>query len=73
MEKELRKSKFEELLNSGYEWTGKKYKIMRGKNKGKEFPVYALKGDIAALVYNEEEDKIEMVYNLLTPFKGNGN
>lgn len=70
MEQNKTKPKLEKLLKSGYEWTGKKYKILRGQHKGKEFPVYAMKGDIAGIVYNEEEDKIELVYNLLKPYQG---
>lgn len=74
MEEKLIKPKLSKLLSSGYEFTGKKYKILRGDKKGKEFPVYAMKGDIAGIVYNDEEDKIELVYNLLRPYQGkNGN
>lgn len=69
MENKTIKPKLKEMLDAGYEFTGKKYKILRGPNKGKEFPIYAMPDDIAALVYNDEEDKIELVYNLLRPYK----
>jgi len=61
-------SKLKEILELGYIDTGKKYKILSGPNKGKEFPVYAMEGDIAGLVYNNEEDKIELVYKMPFPF-----
>lgn len=63
------KPKLKEILELGYRETGKKYKILSGTNKGKEFPVYAMEGDIAGLVYNNEEDKIELVYKMPFPFK----
>lgn len=64
-------SKLKEILNMGYKETGKKYKILSGPNKGREFPVYAMEGDIAGLVYNNEEDKIELVYKMPFPFVPN--
>lgn len=63
-------SKLNELISGGYEFTGKTYKVQTGADKGKEFPVYAIKGDIAGLVYNNEKDKIELVFKLSLPFKG---
>lgn len=63
-------SKLDELITGGYEDTGRKYKILMGGNRGKEFPVYAQKGDIAAMVYNNETDKIELVYKLSMPYTG---
>lgn len=62
------KPKLREILGLGYKDTGKKYKILSGVNKGKEFPVYAMYGDFAGLVYNYEEDKIELVYKMPFPF-----
>jgi hypothetical protein len=66
----LKKNKLTELLANGYEFTGKTYKVIMGENKGKEYPVYAIKGDIAGLVYNNEKDKIELAFKLAMPFKG---
>ncbi len=63
-------SKLDELKAGGYEDTGRTYKILMGANKGKEFPVFAQKDDIAGLVYNPETDKIELVYKLSTPYTG---
>ncbi len=65
------KPKLREILGLGYKETGKKYKILSGVNKGKEFPVYAMEGDFAGLVYNNEEDKIELVYKMPFPFVTN--
>jgi hypothetical protein len=65
-------SKLEELLSGGYEFTGRTYKVLMGEKKGREFPIYAQRGDIAGLVYNDEEDKIEMVFKLTMPFAGCG-
>ncbi len=64
------KEKLLELIKNGCEHTGKYYTIQAGPNKGKTFPVYPTKGDIAAMVYNDEDDKIEMVYKLTLPYKG---
>jgi hypothetical protein len=69
-ENDLKKNKLKELLANGYEFTGKTYKISMGEHKGKEFPIYAMKGDIAGLVYNEEADKVELVFKLNLPFAG---
>lgn len=66
----LKKTKLDELLAEGYEFTGKTYKVIMGENKGKEFPVYAIRGDIAGLVYNNVNDKIELVFKLTMPFTG---
>lgn len=63
-------SKLDELISGGYEDTGRKYKILMGENRGKEFPVFAQRGDIAGLVYNNEADKIELVYKLSMPYTG---
>ena len=63
-------SKLDELLSSGYEFTGRTYKVLMGEKRGKEFPIYAQRGDIAGLVYNDEEDKIEMVFKLTLPYAG---
>jgi hypothetical protein len=63
-------SKLNELISNGYEFTGKTYKVLMGEKKGREFPVYAQKGDIAGLVYNNEEDRIEMVFKLTMPYTG---
>jgi hypothetical protein len=63
-------SKLDELMSCGFEDTGRKYKIQMGENRGKEFPVFAQKGDIAALVYNNEKDKIELIYKLSMPYTG---
>jgi len=60
-------SKLNELFESGYVDTGKRRKTIK-KGECFEFPVYALPGDIAGLVYNYNEDKIEMVYNMHRPF-----
>jgi hypothetical protein len=65
-----KQSKLEELLSGGYEFTGRTYKVLLGEKRGKEFPIYAQRGDIAGLVYNDEEDKIEMVFKLTMPFNG---
>jgi hypothetical protein len=65
------KPKLKEILGLGYKDTGKKYKILSGIHKGKEFPVYAMEGDVAGLVYNNEEDKIELVYKMPFPFNQN--
>jgi hypothetical protein len=67
-----KQSKLEELLSSGYEFTGRTYKVLMGEKRGKEFPIYAQRGDIAGLVYNDEEDKIEMCFKLTMPFSGCG-
>jgi hypothetical protein len=64
------KSKLSELIAGGYELTGRTYKVLMGVNKGREFPVYAQRGDIAGLVYNDVEDKIELVFKLSIPFTG---
>ncbi len=69
-ENDTKKDKLSELLASGYEFTGRAYKISMGEHKGKEFPVYALRGDIAGLVYNTEMDKIELVFKLASPYTG---
>ncbi len=69
MENQVMPPKLKKLLDSGYENTGKTFKIMRGEHKGKRFPVYAMEGDYAALVYNPETDKIEFVYKLPLPHK----
>ena len=61
--------KLKELLECGYENTGKTFKLTRGEHKGKEFPVYAQPGDVAGLIYNTETDKIEMVFKLTLPYK----
>ncbi|MBP7792981.1 MAG: hypothetical protein KA120_07970 [Candidatus Goldbacteria bacterium] len=50
MEKPI-KPKLREILGLGYKETGKKYKILSGIHKGNEFPVYAMEGDVAGLVY----------------------
>lgn len=63
-------SKLDELRAGGYEDTGRTYRVLMGANKGKEFPVFAQKGDIAGLVYNPETDKIEIVYKLASPYTG---
>ena len=65
------KTKLQELVESGFLETGKKFKMLGGAHKGKEFPVYAQAGDVAGLVYNPEEDSVEMVFKLSIPFKGN--
>jgi hypothetical protein len=62
--------KLNELISGGYEFTGRKYKVLLGENRGKEFPVYAQRGDVAGLVYNNETDKIELVFKLSAPYSG---
>ena len=69
MEQERTQSKMDQLISNGYSDTGKTFKIMRGPHKGKSFPVYAQEGDVAGLVYNKEEDKVEFVFKLPVPFK----
>ena len=64
------KPKLKELIGEGFENTGKIHKVLMGGNRGKEFAVYAQKGDIAGLVYNHEKDKIELVYKLAAPYTG---
>jgi len=63
-------NKLDALIANGYEFTGKNYKVTVGDHKGKEFPVYAMKGDIAGLVYNNDADRIELVFKLTLPFSG---
>lgn len=62
--------KFKELIRDGYEHTGKFHMVLSGANKDKKFPVYAAKGDIAAMIYNNVEDRIELVYKLPSPYSG---
>ncbi len=69
MEQEASTSKMGQLISSGYINTGKTFKIMRGPHKGKTFPVFAMEGDVAGLVYNKEEDKVEFVFKLPVPYK----
>jgi len=61
-------SKMNELMKRGYEDTGKTFKIMRGPYKGKAFPVFAMKGDVAGIVFNREEDKVEFIFKLPMPY-----
>jgi hypothetical protein len=70
MQNAEKQSKLNELIEGGYEFTGRTYKVLLGEKRGKEFPIYAQRGDIAGLVYNDEEDKIEMVFKLTMPFNG---
>jgi hypothetical protein len=70
MTENSKRDKLNELLEGGYEFTGKTYKVIMGENKGKEYPVYAIRGDIAGLVYNNIDDKIELVFKLTMPFTG---
>jgi len=62
--------KLKELTDSGYEHTGKFHTILNGVNKHKKFPIYAMKGDIAAMIYNYMEDRIELVYKMPVPYDG---
>jgi len=70
MDLNKKQRKLEELITGGYEFTGRKYKVLLGENRGKEFPIYAQKDDIAGLVYNDEKDRIELVFKLAMPYKG---
>ena len=71
MEPELEKLKLTELIAGGYEFTGRNFSINMGENKGKEFPIYAIKNDVAGLVYNKDKDKIEFCFKLPLPYTGN--
>lgn len=62
------KPKLQELLATGFHDTGKKYKKVKPGDIITEYPVYALPGDVAGLVYNHDEDKIELVFKMQQPF-----
>lgn len=66
-------AKLKELIDGGYEHTGKFHTVLSGVNKDKKFPIYAARGDIAAMIYNHVDDKIELVYKLLFPYNGKKN
>jgi hypothetical protein len=70
MKQDAETTKLDELKAGGYEFTGRNFKVSMGENKGKEFPIYAIKNDISGMVYNNEKDRIELCFKLPVKFSG---